>query len=435
MNNTAGKKNGKRSISLLLLLCVLLAYTAAGCRRGETESPGAENQVVKIPITFIVDSSTGKRNEGDLVDAFNREYAGKYQVDAEWVMETEEEYRQNLKRQNVTDELPAVITDLRMLPSFYRMMITDGRIDSLSRYLNVDEEWRAMIEPAVMEGCTEPSGMVYLAPLSTAAFSCSGIFWNPKLFEKAGIDEFPETWDAFWDCCEKLKAHGITPLALHTEGTAWAPMLLATAGLADTSEGIMFMRQLYPDSYQNEQGLLLADILKRLFDYTTEDALHNDFDVAYENFFSGKAAMLPNGYWMLERIPEDRISEVRFAAFPGNKLISSPETFGWSIVSDYSEEVKKAALEFLKFRTRLNMEEKEALFSQDLNTLSPAERDYILAYKNNPQIVPNYQVKWNSILQEVTLEKILPELATGKISTEEFVREMDGSIRQFEEEQ
>ena len=29
-------------------------------------------------------------------------------------METEEEYRKNLKRMNVTDELPAIITDLRI---------------------------------------------------------------------------------------------------------------------------------------------------------------------------------------------------------------------------------------------------------------------------------------------------------------------------------
>lgn len=425
----------KRSKELLTGLLLAFLLTASGCGSAREQEEAPKTQVVKIPITFIVDSSTGKRNEGELVDAFNREYAGKYQVEAEWVMETEEEYRQNLKRQNVTDELPAVITDLRMLPSFYRMMITDGRIDSLSRYLNVDEEWRSMIEPAVMEGCTEPSGMVYLAPLSTAAFSCSGIYWNQKLFEKAGIYEFPETWDEFWECCETLSAHGITPLALHTEGTGWAPMLLATAGLADTGDGIVFMRQLYPSSYQNEYGLLLADILKRLFEYTTEDALHNDFDVAYENFFSGKAAMLPNGYWMLDRIPDDKIGQVRFAAFPGNKLISSPETFGWSIVSSYSEEVKEAAREFLKFRTKMNMEEKEALFSQDLDTLSPAERDYILAYENNPQIVPNYQVKWNSILQEVTLERILPDLAEGKISSEEFVAAMDESIRQFEEEQ
>ena len=53
---------------------------------------------------------------------FNRAYKGKYHIDVDWVMETEEEYRKNLKRMNVTDELPAIITDLSYAPSFYQMM-------------------------------------------------------------------------------------------------------------------------------------------------------------------------------------------------------------------------------------------------------------------------------------------------------------------------
>ncbi len=83
---------------------------------------------------------------------------------------------------------------------------------------------------------------------STAAFACSGVFRNQELFEKAGITNFQETWDEFWTCCDKLQAAGITPLALHTEGTAWAPMLLATAEVADREEGAAFMKQLYPET-------------------------------------------------------------------------------------------------------------------------------------------------------------------------------------------
>ena len=47
------------------------------------------------------------------------------------------------------------------------------------------------------------------------------------------------------------------------------------------------MKQLYPDTYQNKPGLEIAGTLKKLFQYTTQDALHNDFDVAYDNFVAG----------------------------------------------------------------------------------------------------------------------------------------------------
>lgn len=388
-----------------------------------------------IPVIFTVSPTTGNRNNQELADAFNQEYEGRYKVEVDWVVETEEEYRQNLKRLNVTDKLPAVITDLRMLPSFYQMMIADGRLENLAPYLNEDEEWKSMIEPVVWEGCAESEEEIYLAPISTAAFSCSGVFWNQELFAEAGIDEFPDTWEEFWACLRQLQASGITPLALHTEGTAWAPMLLATAELADSEEGAAFMKQLFPESYQNASGFRMAETLERLFAYTTEDALHTDFDVSFTNFFSGKAAMIPNGYWMIEQIPEGWEDKVRFSPFPGNKLVSSPETFGWAVVSNYSDEVKEGAVEFLKFRTRYNREEKERLIGQEGESLMPAMRDYISAFLGDPQIVPNYQVKWNSILQEEMLGKYLPELALGKITAEEFVRQEDESIRLFEEEQ
>ena len=426
----AKKSRAVRAAAAVLLLAMLVS----GCSEtAEQTSGGAEE--VTIPMILIVDSSTGIKNEEELITEFNRIYDGKWQADVQWIMETEEEYRQNLKRQNVTDTLPAVITDLRMLPAFYYMMIQDGRIEELTEYINEDEEWKAMIEPAVLESCSEEDGSIYLGPISTAAFSCSGMFWNEELFAQAGIEKFPETWEEFWECCEQLSACGITPLALHTEGTAWAPMLIATAEAASTEEGAAFMNEFYPDTYQNESGLRIAQTLQKLFQYTTDDALYMDFDVSYDNFFSGQAAMIPNGYWMMDQIPEEWQDKVRFSPFPENKMVSSPETFGWAIVSGYSDEVKEGAAALLKLRTQLNMEQREELFSKDPEGMIPAERDYIAAYRNGPQLVPNYQVKWNSILQEETLGEILPDLALGKMTPEEFTAKEDESIAQFLEEQ
>lgn len=417
-----------------VFMSVMISLGAAGCsRQKDTESAGRQEEV-SIPMILTVDPSTGNKNEEDVITAFNEEYKGRYRIDVEWVLQTEEEYRTNLKRLNVTDELPAIITDLRLLPSFYQLMLKDERIEDLSSSIQQDEEWKNMIEPAVLEACTESDGSIYLAPLSTAFYSCSGVFWNEQLFRQAGIESFPETWDEFWECCEKLQGSGVTPLALHTEGTAWAPMLLATAELADSEEGAQFMDVLYPDSYQNESGLELAATLKKLFQYTTDNAMYNDFDVSYQNFVSGKVAMVPNGYWMIDQIPENIEDSVRFSPFPGNKLISSPETFGWGVVSDYSEKVKKAAEVFLKYRTAFNLEQKEELLREDPQNNSQLLNDYIRAYTENPQIVPNYQVKWNSVLQEKTLGETLPKLVKGQITEEEFVRQADESIRQYENE-
>ena len=76
------------------------------------------------------------------------------------------------------------------------------------------------------------------------------------------------------------------------------------------------MNLIYPDTYQNASGLELANTLKRLFSYTTSNAMYNDFDTAYNNFFDGKAAMIPNGYWMIDQIPDGWEQYVRFSSFP-----------------------------------------------------------------------------------------------------------------------
>lgn len=419
-----------------MLFCLgLLICLIAGCTAKKEEADEKSHaEEIMIPVIFRVSPTTGNKDNLELVREFNKKYQGRYQVDVEWVMETEEEYRQNLITQNVTDSLPAIITDLRMMPSFYQMMITDGRLENLAPYLEEDEEWKAMIEPAVWKGCKESESEIYLAPISTVAFSCSGIFWNQELFEEAGIEKFPETWEEFWECCDILKEHRITPFTLHTDGTAWAPMLLATTELADSEEGAEFMEQLFPESYQNVCGIEMAETLIRLFGYSAEGGLHSDFDKSMADFMAGKAAMVPNGYWTIEQIPDECRAWIRFSKFPGNKLVSSPETFGWSVVSNYSDEVKKGAIEFLKFRTCFNQREKEQLIEMKGTVGSLALSDYIDAFASGPQIVPNYQVKWNSILQKETLGEYLPLLVTGEITPEEFTRMEDESIRQYEEE-
>lgn len=424
--------NKKRTMLCLVLLgCGILA----GCGKEQSKVQKAASKEVKIPVIFTVDPNSGEKKNKELVEAFNRAYDGTYEVEVEWIMETEEEYRQTLKRQNVSDKLPAVITDLRMLPSFYQMMIEDGRLVNLAPYIEADEEWKAAIEPQVLEGCTEPNGEIYLSSVSTSVFSCSGIFWNKELFAKAGITQFPQTWEAFWEACYTLQEAGITPLALHTEGTGWAPMLLATAKIAGSEGGLSYLKEAFPKTYQNAYGIEMAQTLQKLFAYTTDDAMYSDFDVSYRHFFSGQAAMVPNGYWMIDQMEEEWKEKAGFSALPGNVLISSPETFGWAVVDSYDEEVKEGAIEFLKFRVLESKKERDAFLEQKPEQLAAVKGDYRTAFLNCSTIAPNYQVKWNSILQEETLGEALPLLAEGKITPQQFTVYADESITQYMKEQ
>ena len=69
-----------------------------------------------------------------------------------------------------------------------------------------------------------------------------GVWYNTALFEKAGIDEPPATWDEFLADVEKLKAAGITPIALGEKDKWpgmfwWANLSLRIAGSGRDAAG------------------------------------------------------------------------------------------------------------------------------------------------------------------------------------------------------
>lgn len=58
-----------------------------------------------------------------------------------------------------------------------------------------------------------------------------GYYYNKELFNQAGIKP-AETWEEFFDNCDRLLAAGITPLAMDTADGAWCTQLLLGAMIA-----------------------------------------------------------------------------------------------------------------------------------------------------------------------------------------------------------
>ncbi|KAI4445034.1 hypothetical protein C823_007922 [Eubacterium plexicaudatum ASF492] len=132
--------------------------------------------------------------------------------------------------------------------------------------------------------------------------------------------------DDFFVCCQKLEQAGITPVGLHTAGTAWAPMLFATAYLGTSTYGQEFMHRRLPQDYNGRAGQDLVNILEKLYEYTNADGIYQDFDVPYHQFANEEIAMLPNGFWMLLQFVDDKAETVGFAPFSGKCNDSVPRS-------------------------------------------------------------------------------------------------------------
>ena len=289
---------------------LFIAFLCAGCSREERTVEKKSEEPVKIPVVFRVDPATNVSNNLEFVEEFNALYEGRCVVEVEWLTESTAGYRERLKQWNVLDEMPAVITDAGFDYDFYRLLVEERRLVDLRPYMEKSPEWEATFRKEILEECQEEDGAIYLSPLGSSIQSYAGIIYNKELLAQAGYEKFPETWEGFFDCLEKLKAQGIMPLSLHGSGSYWVPMLFATSYIYGTEEGTVFLKEDFSRSYNNESMYELLEVLTTLFEYTFEDAVEIEYDKAAERFQKGEAAIFANGYWMVEEMQEEYVEAV-----------------------------------------------------------------------------------------------------------------------------
>lgn len=383
----------------------------------------AETEVVTVPVTFRVDPVTNVSENEQFIEDYNREFEGKYQMEVEWLSENAAGYRTKLKQWNVLDEMPALIADAGFDNDFYKVLVKDKRLVDLRPYMEASDFWMDVMNEDILAQCTEADGSIYLSPLSTSIDTYAGMIYNTELLAQVGYEEFPETWPEFFACMEKLSQAGITPLALHGSGSYWVPMLISTAYLSRTEEGLAFLNEEYPASYQNDEMEDMFLMMKELYTYTFSDALELDYDQAAERFMNGEAAMIANGQWMISTMSEENKEIFRYATFPEGVMMNSPKMGAWAVTTGYSEEVTEAAVAALEFRIQceLNSIAKYA----DRDSLSPVSRSYYDIILDVDTVMPNFQMQWEQELQNEFFTENLPDFLNGDVDVKEFLKMMD----------
>lgn len=392
-----------------------------GCGRDEvkvTVLNETEEEVVSIPVLLGIDPETGNGNYEDLISGFNEEYAGQYRVDVQWITVTAEGYRERLKLLNALDRLPVIITDAAFSEELYDSMIENGRFENLYPYMEGKEEWQEFLER------DSEKEEVYLVPLSRGLFSSAGFFYNKDMLAAAGIEEFPDTWDSFFECLEQLEKNGMTPLALHGSGEYWSSMLISTAYMCSTESGKDFLTQSFPDSYDNDSMRELLTCMQSLYEYTFSDAVEIDFDQSKERFLQGEAAILANGYWMIHEMGYETRENIGFAPFPGNMMMVDEKMSSWAVVSGYDEDVIRGAVEFLSYR-----EKKSEIYYESLSEL---EKDYLDVFTGIENTYPNYQFYWQEEILNEFFNKAFPEFLNESGDIEEFIRQMDLEVENID---
>ena len=301
----------------------------------------------------------------------------------------------------------------KMLHSFVR----GGKVADLTSYMDADGgAWRRRMIPASLDRFSfdgKVRGVPYL-------LQCTFFFYNKAMFEKHGW-QAPKTWKELETLCGKIKAAGITPLALGN-AEKWPahhyPFVL-TQRLIGKEATEKEYDPTGPGDY-SDPGFVKA--LQMFSDFAKQGVFNSSPNGTSRNtaralFYAGKTAMFYTGTWDFSRLvkggeaPESFWLQWDFFNFPaveGGKgdqtaLAGAPDGY---VVAESSKD-KDAAVKFLQFMTTQEQARKFVAACQELvqvqgaveeKTSGPHLFKYAQMVEQAKQITP-----WMDTMMEATV--------------------------------
>jgi glucose/mannose transport system substrate-binding protein len=164
------------------------------------------------------------------------------------------------------------------------------------------------------------NGKIYSVP---ANIHRANVLWtNKTVLAGAGVTDIPKTMPDFFAALEKLKAKGVTPLAL---GKDWTQQMLFESVLisdlgSDKFSGLWSGKTDWAGS-DVTQGI---NDYKKLLSYTNKDRDTFDWTDAEKLVMEGKAGFQLMGDWEAADLDAKGFKDYGYAPFPGNG-----DTYQW----------------------------------------------------------------------------------------------------------
>lgn len=416
----------KRKLALILTIALAVgAFAFAAPAKAEQAFSPASEITLNFPCIWVgTDSKSAVF--GEMVEAFNTEYAGRVKI----VIEEQTDY------QGYRDKIRTMISagqapDLFSVDGTFKLadLAGSGKLMDFSPYL-ADSEWSKLYSDGALDDAAV-DGKIIALPFESAVF---GIYYNTELLQAAGYNEFPKTYDELFEMAEALKAQDVIAFPLMTGENAWTSMLWYSQILLSVGG---------PDVYKNGLDdpafVKAAEVLKKMFDYTSSDAVGAGAAVVNGHFLNFKAAVYTNGPWFLPRFANEGIndlgSKVKFALPPeyeggqgtyGGMAGTVQAYLSAGIQTDADKEA--AVVEFYKFINQPEWlyklaESSGSMFSIKLDN-NPndiqVKRDLLAAANEAPYVVKHFSDNMSAPVGNA-LPAALDELVLGTVDAQGFV--------------
>ncbi len=208
------------------------------------------------------------------------------------------------------------------------------------------------------------------------------MYYRPSLFEAAGIESPPETWDEFLGACDALNEIGVIPITIGTKyrwtAAAWFDYLNMRVNGPEFHLDLMLL----DESYTDERVVATFNAWNELFEHNCfiENAAAYSWQEAVQYLDTGEAAMYLMGDFIRDEARANfpnLLEDLDFFQFPViNPDVGIGEdapTDGWFIAQNAGN--PELAMEFMAF---LGSAEVQQIFLDELKRL-PTRTDVDLS--------------------------------------------------------
>ncbi|WP_058308497.1 ABC transporter substrate-binding protein [Gracilibacillus massiliensis] len=326
---------------LFILLFSLLTFVACSSSENEAESDDTtetESSEEKVTLSFL--SWDGEEAMNPVIEGFEEAHP---EIEIEFSHAPPVEgYISNLQTRLLSDSAADVF-----------IMAAENRNDLIQGDYVVD-----LTDEAFMEPISEANKAAYSQDGKTYALSVSswggGAFYNKKIFEEAGIDPKPQTWEEFIEIGKQLEEFGVTPF-YDTFQSEIPGSLSALSGAEIISDNPDYDTQLFNgETTFSDEWTSVLETYNQLFTegIVKEAALGLNGDQILSEFINENVAMLMTGPWNINAIEEGN-PDLEFGVMPipgteeGTLFASGAASPGYAI--NKSTENMEAAKTFLEY--------------------------------------------------------------------------------------
>jgi raffinose/stachyose/melibiose transport system substrate-binding protein len=261
---------------------------------------------------------------------------------------------QVLQTKFATDDLPDII-------QVYKPQWVESYANGLDKLVDLTGlECVSEYDEKALDGTFKYNGKLYAVPIDSVVLS--GVFYNKKVFEKAGV-KIPQTWNEFLEVCEKIKAQGVTPV-YYSGKDAWSVQPPTISGLLNDAkekgtDTFGLMEQINTNKLKYADCTNFVGSIEKTKDlidlgYVNETYLSDTVDNAHQALANGECAMYINGTWCADNINKkfpDKIDDIGAFAIPtesGDNYINMFTPYSLALTTSCKDpELGKKVLNFI----------------------------------------------------------------------------------------